>query len=156
MLVGLGGLAWAALSILWTPFPVPAGQHMLKFAGLALAVLLALTTAREHARATDLYLFPLGLAVTMAAILAAWAAAQQGAPLDQDRIPEAVRALAVLLFPAMGALAARGRNGYARLLLILAFIYASLIGATRRQPPCSPALPRCRSRYPISTAPRAT
>ena len=41
-----------------------------------------------------------------------------------------MRALAVLLFPAMGALAARGRNGYARLLLIFAFVYASLIGAT--------------------------
>ncbi len=130
MLIGLGGLAWAALSILWTPFPSAAAQHVLKLAGLTLAVLLVLTTTREHARATDLYLFPLGLALTMAAILAVWAAAQQGAPLDQNRIPEGALVLAVLLFPAMGALAARGRNGYARLLLILAFAYASLIGAT--------------------------
>ena len=130
VLIGLAGLAWAALSILWTPFPVAAAQHVLKLAGMALAVLLALTTTREHARATDLYLFPLGLALTMATILAAWAAAQQGAPLDQTRIPEGARAIAVLLFPTMGALAARGRNGYARLLLILAFVYASLIGAT--------------------------
>jgi hypothetical protein len=130
VLIGLAGLAWAALSILWTPFPVPAGQHVLRLVGLTLAVLLALTTMREHARATDLYLFPLGLLLTMATILTAWAAAQQGAPLDQDRIGEGARTLAVLLFPVMGALAARGRNGYARLLLILAFVYASLIGAT--------------------------
>jgi hypothetical protein len=130
VLIGLAGLAWAALSILWTPFPIPAGQHILRLVGLTLAVLLALTTMREHARAADLYLFPLGLLLTMATILAAWAAAQQGAPLEQNRIAEGVRTLAVLLFPVMGALAARGRNGYARLLLILAFIYASLVGAT--------------------------
>ncbi|MGD1037420.1 MAG: hypothetical protein ABR878_09530 [Roseiarcus sp.] len=129
-LVGLAGLGWAALSILWTPFPVAAAQHVFKLTLLTLAVVLALTTTREHARATDLYLFPIGLVLIMAAIVAAWAAAQQGAPLDQSRIPEGGRALAVLLFPAMGALAARGRNGYARLLLILAFIYASVIGET--------------------------
>ena len=30
VLIGLAALAWAALSILWTPFSVPAGQHVLK------------------------------------------------------------------------------------------------------------------------------
>ncbi|MGD0764330.1 MAG: hypothetical protein ABR929_14280 [Roseiarcus sp.] len=130
VLVGLAGLVWAGLSILWTPFPVVAGQRVFKLTLLTSAILLVLTTTREHARATDLYLFPLGLTLAMAAILAAWTAAQQGAPLDQNRIPEGARAIAVLLFPTMGALVARGRNGYARLLLILAFVYASLIGAT--------------------------
>ncbi len=127
-LVVLAGLGWAALSILWTPFPIPAAQHVFKLAGLVLAVLLALTTTREHARATELYLFPIGLLCVMAAILVAWVVALQGVALDESRIPEAGVAIAVLLFPTMGALAARGRNGYARLLLILAFIYASAIG----------------------------
>ena len=38
--------------------------------------------------------------------------------------------IATPLFPAMGGLAARGRNGWARLLLILAFVYAFAIGST--------------------------
>jgi hypothetical protein len=37
-------------------------------------------------------------------------------------------ALAVLMFPAIGGLSARGRNGYARLLLILALAYAYIDG----------------------------
>lgn len=128
-LVVLAGLGWATLSILWTPFPVPAGQHVFKLAGLIVAALLAVTTARDHARATELYLFPIGLAAVMAGILVAWLALQQGFSIDQSRIYDGGLALAVLLFPTMGALAARGRNGYARLMLILAFVYASAIGA---------------------------
>jgi hypothetical protein len=96
---------------------------------MIVATLLAVTTTREHARATELYLFPIGLVVVMVGILIAWLAAQQGFAIDQSRISDGGLALAVLLFPTMGALAARGRNGYARLMLLLAFVYASAIGA---------------------------
>ena len=46
-----------------------------------------------------------------------------GAP-DDGRLTAGAVAIAVLLFPAMGGLAARGRNGLARLLLILALCFA--------------------------------
>jgi hypothetical protein len=129
-LLGLAALAWAALSILWTPFPIAAGQHLLKLAGWGLAILLALCVPREHARATDLYLFPIGLILLMATILIVWLASRQGAPIDQGRILDGGTVLAVMLFPVMGGLAARGRNGYARLLLIMAIVYAFAIGST--------------------------
>jgi len=130
VLLGLAGLAWAALSIFWTPFAIAAGQHVFKLSLWTLAVWLALSLPREHARATDLYLFPLGLLLGMATILALWIAARQGAVLENVRISDGGVAVATLLFPAIGGLAARGRNGYARLLLILAFVYAFAIGST--------------------------
>jgi hypothetical protein len=128
--LGLGALAWATLSILWTPFPIAAGQHALKLAGWALAVAVALSLPREHARATDLYVFPMGMALGMATILAVWIAVRQGAPLDVGRILDGGVSIATLLFSSMGGLAARGRNGWARLLLILAFVFVFAIGST--------------------------
>jgi hypothetical protein len=129
-LLGLAALAWAALSTLWTPFPIAAGQHLLKLGAWGLAILLALCVPREHARATDLYLFPIGLVLLMVTILIVWLASRQGAPIDASRILDGGTVLAVMLFPVMGGLAARGRNGYARLLLIMAFVYAFAIGST--------------------------
>ncbi len=128
--LAIAALAWATLSMLWTPFPVAAGQHLLKLGGWGLAILLALCAPREHARATDLYLFPIGLVMLMATMLAVWLASRRGAPIDPSRILDGGTVLAVMLFPAMGGLAARGRNGFARLLLILAFVFAFAFGST--------------------------
>ena len=53
----------------------------------------------------------------------------RGGPAAAHRRTAAI-VLATLLFPAMGGLAARGRNGWARLLLILAFVYVFAIDST--------------------------
>ena len=120
----LAGLAWAALSILWSPYPVPAGQRLIKLGVLLVATMAAVAAPRENASATDLYLFPIGVLAGMAAIVArALAERMTGAP-DDGRLAAGAVAIAVLLFPAMGGLAARGRNGLARLLLILALCFA--------------------------------
>ncbi len=120
----LAGLAWAALSILWSPYPVPAGQRLIKLGVLLAATMAAVAAPRENASATDLYLFPIGVLAGMAAIVArALAEGMTGAP-DDGRLAAGAVAIAVLLFPAMGGLAARGRNGLARLLLILALCFA--------------------------------
>ena len=70
--------AWATLSMLWSPFPASGVQHLLKLAATALATLVVMASAREHLRAADLYLFPIGVVLTMATILVVWFAAQQG------------------------------------------------------------------------------
>src|SRR5271154_165042 len=57
----LAGLVWAALSILWTPYPVAAGQHLLKLGVLLAATMLAVAAPRENAAATDPYFFPIGV-----------------------------------------------------------------------------------------------
>ena len=45
----LAGLAWAALSVLWTPYPVAAGQLLLKLIVLLVATMLAVAAPRENA-----------------------------------------------------------------------------------------------------------
>jgi hypothetical protein len=120
----LAGLAWAALSILWTPYPVAAAQHLLKLSVLIVATLLAVAAPRENAAATDLYLFPIGVLVGIGAIVARALAETVGGAPDDGRLAAGAVAIAVLLFPAIGGLAARGRNGLARLLLIVALCFA--------------------------------
>ena len=120
-------LAWAALSLLWTPFPMPGAQRLLKIVMTSLAAVAVAVTAREHMRATDLYLFPIGALGLMATIFALWLAEQQTQTPDAGRIEAGGVAMAMLLFPAMGGLAARGRNGYARTLMVLGLVYAFAI-----------------------------
>ena len=121
--------AWAGLSLLWTPFPVPGAQRLLKIAMTALAAAAVIVTARDHLRATDLYLFPIGVLVLMVTIFALWFAEQQTLEPNSARIDAGGIAMAMLLFPAMGGLAARGRNGYARTLMLLGLVYAFAIGS---------------------------
>jgi hypothetical protein len=128
--LSLALIAWAGVSVLWTPFSIPAGQHILKMSLWLVSVFLALTTTRGHARATDLYLFPIGLCIGMVALFAAFVAGRYGAEIAPQRITDGAIVLVTTLYPAMGGLAARGRNGWGRLLLITAFIYAYAAGST--------------------------
>jgi hypothetical protein len=121
--------AWAGLSLLWTPFPIPGAQRLLKIAMTTVAATAVIVTARDHLRATDLYLFPIGVLLLMATIFALWFAEQQTLEADGGRIGAGGIAMAMLLFPAMGGLAARGRNGYARTLMLLGLVYAFAIGS---------------------------
>jgi hypothetical protein len=126
----LAGLVWAALSILWTPYPVPAGQHLLKLGVLLVATMLAVAAPRENAAATDLYLFPIGVVAGMGAMIVRALVETLTQTPDDGRLTTSSVAIAVLLFPAIGGLAARGRNGLARLLLILALCFAYIASYT--------------------------
>ncbi len=124
----IAGLGWAMLSVMWTPYPVSALQHALKLGLLICATLLALAAPRENARATDLYLFPIGVVCGMATMAAMGLSHILTGTANVAGLRSGAVALAVLLFPAIGGLTARGRNGYARLLLILALAYAYIDG----------------------------
>jgi hypothetical protein len=124
----LAGLGWATLSVLWTPYPVSAAQHVLKLGLLIVATLVAVAAPRENARATDLYLFPIGVVCGMATMAAMGLSHILTGATNEAGLAAGGVALAVLLFPALGALTARGRNGYARLLLILALVFAYIAG----------------------------
>jgi len=56
-------------------------------------------------------------------------AEQQTLEPDAGRIDAGGIAMAMLLFPGDGRLAARGRNGYARTLMLLGLVYAFAIGS---------------------------
>jgi hypothetical protein len=120
----IAGLAWATLSVLWTPYPVSALQQVLKLALLIAATLLTIAAPRDNARATDLYLFPIGVVLLMVAMAAKGLSNILMGASDDGGLQAGGVALAVLLFPALGGLTARGRNGYARLLLILSLAFA--------------------------------
>ncbi len=124
----IAGLAWASLSMLWTPYPVSAAQHLLKLGLLIAATLLAVAAPRGNARATDLYLFPIGVVCGMATIAAMGLSHILTGADNETGLANGAVAIAILLFPALGGLTARGRNGYARLLLILALVFAYIDG----------------------------
>jgi hypothetical protein len=126
----LAGLVWAALSILWTPYPVAAAQHLLKLGVLLVATMLAVAAPRENAAATDLYLFPIGVMAGMGTMVARALVETLTRTPDDGRLTTSAVAIAVLLFPAIGGLAARGRNGLARLLLIIALCFAYITSYT--------------------------
>ena len=128
-LCSLALLAWAGLSLVWTPFRIEASEHLFKLAGTALLVVLALASSRDHMRAAELYLFPVGVVLAMASILAMAIVGHGGVGSHLDRIERTGVALVILLWPAMAGLAARGRNGLARLLMILAAAFVFAIGA---------------------------
>jgi len=121
--------AWAALSVLWSPFPSSGGQMLLKIATTAIAAMFVMATGREHLRATDLYLFPIGILLAMATILVLWFAMEQSVEPDASRLYVGGVVIVAMLFPAMGGLAARGRNGYTRALMVLGLVYSFAIGA---------------------------
>jgi hypothetical protein len=120
----IAGIGWATLSVLWTPYPVSALQEVLKLALLIAAAVLTVAAPRENARATDLYLFPIGVVLLMIAMAAKGLSNVLAGVTDDGGLQAGGVALAVLLFPALGGLTARGRNGYARLLLILSLAFA--------------------------------
>jgi hypothetical protein len=126
----LAGLVWAAVSILWTPYPVAAAQHLLKLSVLLVATLLAVAAPRENASATDLYLFPIGVVAGMGTMVVRALVETLTRTPDDGRLTTGAVAVAVLLFPAIGGLAARARNGLARLLLILALCFAYIASYT--------------------------
>lgn len=130
VMIALALVAWAGVSVMWTPFSIAAGQHLLKLSLWLISLFLALTTAREHARATDLYLFPIGLVLGLAAMLAAFVANRYGFEIPHRRIHDGAVVVVTTLFPAMGGLAARGRNGLGRLLLMLSVVAVYALGSS--------------------------
>jgi hypothetical protein len=128
--LSLALIAWAGVSVLWTPFSIAAGQHLLKMSLWLISLFLALTMTRGRARATDLYLFPIGLVLGMIAMFAAFIANRHGGGIADGRIFDGAIVMVTTLFPAMGGLVARGRNGWARLLLLAAFIYVYALDST--------------------------
>ena len=129
MLCSLALCAWVLLSLLWTPFPTAALPHVGKLVGTAGLAFLAIVVMREHVRAGDLYLFPIGVGLGMLSVLIVAIAAHAGFDPHDGRVVRTGINIVVLMWPAMAGLTARGRNGYARLTLIMAAAFTFAIGA---------------------------
>lgn len=104
---------WSALSLIWTPFPGEAAAHLgrtLLTGGIAVLAIIALP---ERTKISNIYLLPIGVALTAAAtcsmILFGPQSFWQGPNPDYTLAQRCIMSLAVLLWPALGALALRER-----------------------------------------------
>lgn len=80
---------WAALSLLWAPFPAAAAERVLNLLAAGLTGLVAVTALPDRMRVSNLYLLPIGVGLAAIAALAiAWRAAAGRSP-----DPETDRAL---------------------------------------------------------------
>src|ERR1700732_3556839 len=99
---------WAAVSVIWTPFPVPAGERFLQFAGATSLAVLVAVYLPQKTKTLDFYLLPGGIAVASAATLALayfdspWFVG--GFEFDETLYERATITSIVLVWPALGFL----------------------------------------------------
>ena len=104
---------WSALSLIWTLFPGEASARLgrtLLTGGIAM---LAIVFQPERTKISNIYLLPMGVAITAAAtsmmILFGPVSFVEGGNPDQTLAQRCIMSLVILLWPALGALALRDR-----------------------------------------------
>ena len=135
--VGLCGLflgGWAALSTAWTPFPELALPRLVATAATVLAATVIIAHLPERRARPYLYLMPAGVAATAVATLGLAllgpSSFRGGTEFDPSLLERSVLTLSVLLWPALGALAAFARWRTAGVLAAL--VAATLAAADAR------------------------
>ncbi len=102
---------WAAVSLLWTPFPADSGTRLFKIVFTFLCVPAVAAALPARSKASNLYLLPLGLVLTAFAAIAfeTHIIPSNDASPDRVVIARAVEAMLLLLWPAAAALGLRNR-----------------------------------------------
>ncbi len=114
---------WAAVSVIWTPFPAAAGERFLQFAGATSLAVLAAVYLPQKSKSLDFYLLPGGIAVASAATLALtyldtpWFFG--GFEFDETLYERATITSIVLVWPALGFLSLREHWIAAAILAVL-------------------------------------
>jgi hypothetical protein len=106
-------VAWAGLSLLWTPFPAQAGERFFKMIAPAMLAGVVASYLPDKTRPFDLYLLPFGVAATAVGALAlvylGHPSFRQAADFDETLLERTAITSIVLVWPALGALALRER-----------------------------------------------
>ncbi|MFE1597809.1 peptide ABC transporter permease [Methylobacterium sp. ID0610] len=106
-------VGWAALSIVWTPFPGSATERLLNIAITVLLTLAGYLALPDRMRAANAYLLPVGvgLAAVAAVALGLFSGAALRIGLDDDSTLErGAMLLALLVWPAVAWLRSRRRD----------------------------------------------
>jgi hypothetical protein len=124
MLVGL--VSWAGLSLIWTPFGVGPSERFVKSLSTFALAATAAALLPERTKTSNLYLLPIGVGAGALALMAiAWFDPKlAGRPNDPD-VSVAARAafgLALLVWPALGALVIREKTRAAIALAIVVVV----------------------------------
>jgi hypothetical protein len=115
--------SWAAVSVIWTPFPVAAGERFLQFAGATSLAVLVAVYLPQKTKTLDFYLLPGGIALASAATLALayfdtpWFLG--GFEFDETLYERATITSIVLVWPALGFLSLREHWIAAAILAVL-------------------------------------
>jgi hypothetical protein len=114
---------WAAVSVIWTPFPAAAGERFLQFAGATSLAVLAAVYLPQKTKTLDFYLLPGGIALASTATLAlAYFDAPWffgGFEFDETLYERATITSIVLVWPALGFLSLREHWIAAAILAVL-------------------------------------
>jgi hypothetical protein len=114
---------WAAVSVIWTPFPADAGERFLQFAGATSLAVLAAVYLPQKTKTLDFYLLPGGIALASAATLVlayfdtSWFFG--GFEFDETLYERAAITSIVLVWPAVGFLSLREHWIAAAILAVL-------------------------------------
>ena len=103
---------WAALSMIWTPFPGETSERFFKSLGTALLVALTASYLPERAKTSNLYLLPIGIGAAALLTLVASVVGPdslRGPNVENSTLDRAVISQVVLVWPALAALAVRER-----------------------------------------------
>ena len=125
---------WSGLSLIWTPWLASGGERFLRLAGTLLIFGLAADLAPTRSKTSNLYLLPFGVGVAAAATvaLAILSRAQlvaDGVNFDDSTLARASVSVAMLAWPALAALAVRGRRLPAIALACLAAAAVIAVGS---------------------------
>ena len=110
--VGIG--LWTAMSLIWTPFPGPAGERAFRTLGNAVIALIGCAALPDRMRLSNLNLLTIGVALAavtlvFGALLGPSALRLVEAP-DAPTYPRAAIAAGVLVWPALAWTITRGRD----------------------------------------------
>ncbi|HEY8126553.1 MAG TPA: hypothetical protein VIF88_14170 [Methylocystis sp.] len=129
--------AWTALSLLWTPFEGPS-ERFAKIAATLALVALATGFLPLRTKTSNLNLLPIGVAAATIALAAVTLLMKPQYTLDDildvGPLGRAGLGLALLVWPAMGALAVRGRWYSASALAVATALACYLSGAPNGAP----------------------
>jgi hypothetical protein len=131
-------VAWTALSLAWTPFSAGPAERFAKSSATLALVAVACGLLPERTKTSNLNLLPIGagLAAVALAVVALNMPSHSNPAIDLDIGPlqRAGLGLALLVWPALGALAVRGRWYWAAALALATLVACRLSQAPHMLP----------------------
>jgi len=111
-LAGIVVLAWAGLSLLWTPFVGPASERLFNIVVTIALVLAGYAALPDRMRSANLYLIPVGtLGAALAGVfLGINASGRGGIDEDGQSLERGLVVVSLFLWPSVAWLRSRGRN----------------------------------------------
>mgnify|MGYP000871683782 CR=1 FL=1 len=124
---------WAALSLIWTPFGTGPSERFVKSASTFILAATAAALLPERTRTSNLYLLPIGVAAGAIAIVLLVAISKSPSLRSGDPevslVARAAFGLALLVWPALGALIVRDKAKWAiglAVVVVIAELFAAV------------------------------